>query len=408
MIFRKRAPDLQLLFFYIFLAVPLVYVHDDPVLSRTVRFLVLFLVLLLILFTASLRNKVIENYRRLPSAGRLALALISVLMIGSLLKSQDGINTALLGLTPEYLGLFSWFAFGVLALLLADRLHEYLLKRGTLVFFLSVMIGSLYIDRYFIKYGMRVSGLLLQATSMGVYAALGCVIGLWHLRTAKNRSGQVLAGALIVLSLVAVLLTQSRVGYLGLAIVCSMLVVHLLAEHRKMIALIAAVVVLAVAVLPRLIPNYFERFDDSTVSIGISYRLDLYATSVRDLVSHNLLLGNGPSSLPVAINNENLVPEDIQKSLRTGDIFLSSHNLYLDMGYFFGLVAAIALLLLSIHALIVGLRHTSVELEQMLLYILLLLNALINVPSLELTSLTVILTLAIYGSGSETSRNNHG
>ncbi|MFZ1484078.1 MAG: O-antigen ligase family protein [Candidatus Saccharimonadales bacterium] len=290
------------------------------------------------------------------------------------------------------MGLFVWVSFIVLGIVFMDRAKELLTSRATLVLVLAIVLVSLYISMSQLRLELRLQGLLFQATTMGMFSVIAFVIGLYNLNRSIDVRGKALAATLLVASFSAVVLSQSRISYIAISLLCS--AVAFLAWYKnRTLVVVSLAAVATILCLPWVFPNYFERFHAASIQSGTEYRVDLYAISGGDLLRNNILIGNGPSSLPSSINNTNVVPEAIKKSLQSGDVFLSTHNLFFDFAYYFGLVSCFALVMMSCLALFYGYRAKEYFLVG--IFLALLANALTNVPSLELTSLYFVLLFAL-------------
>ncbi len=396
----KRAIDVQSLFFYVFFSLPLFYIFDHPVISRTIRFSVLFGLLLLIFCIRSTRIIFWRNLLRLNRFIKIALGVFVASLVVSTLFAQSDVRTALFGLNPEYFGFVSWVSLLALAVLFYDRLATLLTSKTTLILSLLILSASLISSYFEILHGMRMPGLILQATSMGMYAVFAAVIGFWHLRLSGSKRTKWLSVALITLSFAAVILTQSRIATASFIFSLGVVAVHAFLSKPKHScrAWLAVVLLLAASLIPRVSASYFARFQTDSVNSGVSYRLELYRLTATDIIHNNIALGNGPSSLPESINNESAVPEDIQLSLQVGDVFFSSHDLYLDMGYSFGLTASLIIIGMTAMALWHGFfRPQQQSWELGLLFAVCVMNALVNVTSLELTPWYFVILLGIIG-----------
>lgn len=382
--------------FYIFLALPLFYVADFGFITRALRFTLLLAVAALALTVPGLRKRLVLNYLSLSKIVRAGLILAAGLALASSLLSSDGLMTAFFGRSPEYLGLVSWLCFVLVGLLFGKHLKHYTSGLLTNSVLLVIILASLYVSLFYIHHELRIPGLMLQATSMGMYAALTLHVGLQSLLSQKHRLNLVVAGLLVLSSFVVVLLTQSRVAFVAVVLLSALLICKHYKSHT-LVVLIAVGLSLLVIVLPRLNPTFFDRFQQESVSRGMGYRIDLYRTAGLDVISHNVLIGNGANSLPTALNNQNEVPEDIQATLQSGNMILSTHDLYFDAAYYFGVVVAGLLLLASMYALV---RSFAIDDGSMLAGMVLVsvLNAFVNVPSLELTPLLFITILSILGA----------
>lgn len=394
MIYKKITDGLTPLFFYIYIALPLVYLPDYPAATRTLRVIVLLVLLGATLAITRTRHEFVRNIRELPRTVKLLLGVIVITMILSGLRATDsGINVTL-GESPEYLGLFTWLLFLGLALLFRRQAPKLIVSRATLYLFGIISFISLVFDNFYIVHGFRVSGVMFQPTTMAMFAIVGCVISLYHIPNYRNIRECLVNYSVLLLSLSVVVLSQSRIAYLGLVIMLTAWSIAHLKKHLRPSIVMMGIVVI-ITVLPLLFKTYFVRFQGASVEKGTAYRLDLYRTSATDLLQNNLLLGKGAGTLPVAINNPNIVSEEVARSLGFGYMFASTHDLYFDFAYYFGCLATAALLMLTLLAMRNGLAE-----HRILLCILLTLtaNALFNIPSIELTSMYLIIVFALIPS----------
>ncbi len=387
-----RAVGLRALLYYLIFALPLTYIIDQPLVSRAIRLSVLLGAVALILSTV-LAREMFRRFYELKRYTRWLTVAIVVAILAAILTSSDSLETRLLGLVPEYLGGLTWLAFIIFGVTVARFSKTLMSTKVILPISLIILLVSLLINRFNLHYGLRVSGLLLQATSMAMFACLTFAIGLKATRVQTQRRWRVCSFIVVALSLAVVILTQSRIGYISVALL-SVGSVWVGGQTHRFEVIIAVLSCLAVLVLPQFAQDYFSRFRITSVQKGVEYRLDLYEISGRDLLRNNLIMGNGPSSLPPAINNRNEVPDDIQKSLQSGDVFLSTHDLYFDFAYYFGVAAGLCLLVLSTIAMVLYLR--AKEYFMLACFGVLGINALFNTPSLELTSLYFVFIFAAF------------
>lgn len=391
------------LFFYTYIALPLVYISEKPQLTRSLRLTLLFGIFVSALASVRTRNELKNNFANLPAdVKKLGLVLV-IGMLASTLRTSQPLGITLFGLSPEFLGVVSWVVFLSLALLFKNVALQLLISPITLTIASIILVTSLITDNFYIQHGLRVAGVMFQPTSMAIFAVLAATLSLYHLFSNRARTAR-MALVCLLLSLVTVMLCQSRLGYVLLALVLSAWAL-VGAKQRLQYALMLMLATVAIVAIPLLNPSYFSRFATDSVERGISYRLDLYVLSGKDLLGHNLLLGNGPSSLPEAINNINAVPEEVAKSLHTGYIFLSTHDLYFDFAYFYGLTAALILVLITLLATYRTIRKSEDPNQKtvwLLLLAVLIANALFNIPSLELTSLYFVAIIALIGSKNTT------
>jgi hypothetical protein len=151
--------------------------------------------------------------------------------------------------------------------------------------------------------------------------------------------------------------------------------------------------------LPFAFQGYFSRYRQESIVHGSSYRLEIYEIVGKEVLAHNLILGNGTRALPADLNNRRAVPEDIARTLDQGYVFISAHDLFLDVAFYFGIIASVALLVLVACGLrtFLATRDTSLEaINYLLLFGVLLMNSLVNVPTVELTSLFFIVLFGLF------------
>lgn len=387
----KRALTKGVLISLLVIGAPLLFVPEDSTRTRLLRFCLLLLLSLLIL-TTKLKQDISKKYD-LPATLRYPLLIFSAGVILSTLFSDQSLEAKLLGLVPEYLGLLSWLCFVLLGFFVGPYIKNALLSRRMVLIGISVLIFSFFNSWFFVANGYRLDGVLFQPTTMGMYAAMLYVIGIKMWDISVSRFWRMASVLLALTSVAAVLLTQSRLAFFSVALVSSA-IAYRYWFRRKMITAFAVMAVLMLVFLPRYMSNYFNRFGQQNVGLGLSYRLELYKVSASDVLHNNLFLGNGPNSLPNEINNQNMVPDDIQKSLQSGDVFLSSHDIFFDVAYFFGVVPSLALAILSFRAFYITLRKKK-DYFMLALLSILLLNGLFNVSSLELTSILIVMVIAL-------------
>lgn len=376
-------------FFFLFLALSLIYIPSDAGLSRTLRVILLLAVAVLVVTVQPLRRILVANFLILDKWKRILLMVLVFLVVASVIWGERS-STIVFGSSPEYLGLLTWLAFGLVAVMCSDKIQDVLTSRWCAYLFGIATMLSLTNEYFYLLHGYRVGGVMFQATTMAIYATITLILASNRLLHRLPRWDYVLTGSIYVCGLVAVITSQSRVGFIALIVgLAHYLVVGL--RQRKVVGVLAGLSLLVLIVAPAIYGNYFSRFNDAKVGEGISYRLDLYKVSASDLVKHHVFFGKGPSSLPTAINNQHEVSEPVAKSLNEGYIFLSTHDLFFDFTYFFGGIALAILLLFTLYA---WLGYLIDDLTvPMLVMTVLVINALFNVPSIELTGLLFILIL---------------
>lgn len=382
----KIPAQLLPVFYYLFLATPLLYISSSPLLTRSIRLVALVSILATAVTFPAIGKSFVRNIKTLSMPLKIILGvLLSAMLLSSVRSLPDTANT-LVGSSPEYLGLLTWLLFISLGVLFSGVAIKLLFTLPTLIIGSSILMASLVFDEFYIKHGLRVAGVFFQPTTMAMFACVLLVPSIYHLLSTERRV-KAIAAVTTLLCVITVLLSQSRVGYVSLLIVLAVMTFRTIPRSVKTsVGLIS--LLLLIVTIPLLHLDFFSRFAADSVQRGVAYRSDIYITAGKDVLTHNFLLGNGPSSLPVAINNQNAVPEEIAKSLDSGYSFNSAHDLYFDVAYYFGVMAAIALAILTFIAFYRTIRSGHyLAVEAVLVGLVLLFNALLNIPSLELTGL---------------------
>lgn len=378
-------------------ALPLVSGSATSGLTGSLR--LFYIILLALIAVAYFGKSIVNTVRRLPliiSASLLLFVIVSI--ISSLHAGGMGNPTTLLGTATTQFGIGLWICFLLIALGTASVVRQAVFNPIVLYIALAVGIGSLIVGRFDLLNGLRLGGLLYQPTSMAIYACLTIIIACMTLLRQCSLTHGIAAWLVLMVHTTIVIVTQSRIGWLCLLII---LAVNgwLFAKKQLSISVFACCTLTLIMALPIIFPNYFSRYRQESVAHGSSYRLELFETAGKDILRHNMLLGNGTRALPADLNNRRAVPEDIARTLDQGNIFLSAHNLFIDLAYYFGILATITLLIIMTYGIrtFVTLQSFSSEsLNYLLLFGVLLMNALVNVPTLELTPLFFIVLFGLF------------
>lgn|GEM_PF-1411119 len=391
-IFQRVASAQSKLLFLLFWSLPFVLVNDSVANTRVARLLYLFLICSWIIASDRLRGQFLHNFNSLNRNIRLLFWAIVLSAVLSTLLSDVPTGVRLIGFNPEFLGLATWAAFAVIGITLAHSFQKIVLSKIVLAFTSAILFIGLVYNKFYIYYGIRVNGLLLQSTTMSMYAVMCLAIGLYGLNS-KDKIHRLLSTLCIVLSTLTVIFTQSRVGYVAFVIVLFMWGLNRM-KSWPAVALIAIIAMLTLSSLPHVFGNYFIRLRSSQVERGISYRVDMYRLSATDVLKKKLFVGDGPGVLPAAINDKDLVPEEIARTLEEDNLFVSTHDLYLDFAYVFGGLASLGLIVVSVYAVVINLMKRANGFL-LVLFTVMILNALLNVPSLELTSMYFVALFAL-------------
>lgn len=385
---NHAAPDVLVWFALI---IPFAYVPGDILSTRQLRLYLLLLGAVIAVVVPSTRKAMLVTISQLSTFARVALSIFGLGVLLSVVLSTFT-KASFMGTQPEYIGLGMWLAAVTIGLAVASRLYR-LLESPVLATLGACMLAlSLLMDFSAVRYGIRLDGLALQASTMGILAAIFGVIALAQLRVKKGKLEQSIAITLYILSLTTLILTQSRMTTLAFCIVAILFLIW--RQHRSQLSTMAAIlgVVLSIGI-PVAAPSYFSRYEAQDVADGSSYRMSLYRLTAKESVQKHLVYGGGGGTVPQSINDVYDAPPDIQQSLKQHVAFLSSHNMYLDVALSFGVIVALALVALTAHAFA---RLSFARDGWVLLAILLLVttNALLNVPSLELTPFFFIVLFA--------------
>lgn len=319
------------------------------------------------------------------------LILILVLTISSLIFSKEPIATLMIGTPPVYLGLLSWLAMIIFAIEIRKKVASYLISNMSITIMTAVIVISIFVDRHSLAEGLRLSGLITQSTSMAIYATLVSLVALYKVYSSKlDKKSLKISLLAIAVSIVAIILTQSRIGYLSLALGSGILgLIYANRSIKYLFASLFIVTLLPMAVISQ--SNYLNRIQASSIDVGMEYRMSLYTSSAKDLLNNNLVIGNGAGSLPSIINDPYRAPEDILHTLNDSYVFSSTHNTFLDLAYYFGIIFALIIFLIVSISITRGALSKNKEIYWLsILAMVLLLNAFFNVPSFELLSLSFI------------------
>ncbi len=334
----------------------------------------------------------------LPIAARVGLGLFgSLAAVSTTFSEQLPLLDGLFGTYPGYFGLLQWLACFVLALWLRPDLTK-IAKSPTVAICLAlVMCISIIGDHTTLNGGFRLSGLLLQATSMGLYACLGFAVALIGLDTTN---GRVRVGymALTGLAMTAVILTQSRAALFALALIGALSLVRNYSLHKTV--LLGALTVLVI-LGSFFTPSVMNRYHQERVAAGAAYRHEIYKVGLKEIAQKHLLIGNGADSYPSYLNDGKRVPEDIAQDLQVGYRFSSAHDIFIDIGNMFGALPMLLALLAAAWTVIAfALRyiHKTPDHWSLTIFTPLLVNALINVPLASMTCLGIVFMVAGLGS----------
>ncbi|WP_139307372.1 O-antigen ligase family protein [Micromonospora pattaloongensis] len=190
----------------------------------------------------------------------------------------------------------------------------------------------------------RISGPFSQSTTFGRYLMFMVIFGFGVYRYLERRLRLAL-GALLALSLVFLLLTNTRSAILGAAI--GLVVVAVLQRSARLIVLLCGVAVAGAVLLPTVADRFAQLGEVRAVGGGptgntLAWRVD-YWTEIVTLANRNPVTGIGP----------NMTQRETDEAKKPHNDFLRA---YVETGVL-GLLAYLAMMLLSLHTGRLALRR---------------------------------------------------
>ncbi len=379
-------------------ALPIVAVPAHLDTAKIVRWAIMATIALALL--TMLARKMIKRPNKktiVKSPWGILVALLTMLMIVSTFAGTEIWSVRLLGWDMELLGLASWLSFVVLAVTLRKDVTKTLVSPLFMIVTGLVVTVSMLISAPYFVDGFRAPGLLLQATSFAFYTCIALTVSVWQLLYGKlDLITRILAISVATISILAIIFCQSRAGQAAALLVLLLFAVSVVKSSRlKAGALVS--IALGLIIVPLLFTNYFVRFQGEQLRSGTEYRLEVYRLSAEEVIGKNPLLGLGAGGVPENINSRDAVPYGILETLDRGYVFLSAHDIFLDMALMFGL-GAVSICMLFILRACYNLLVAEMTPESVLItgvFVVLLINGLLNTPSIELTSLLFIVTAAV-------------
>jgi len=190
----------------------------------------------------------------------------------------------------------------------------------------------------------RISGPFSQSTTFGRYLMFMVVFGFGIYRFLSRRL-RIALGVLLGLSLLFLLLTNTRSAILGTAL--GLVVVAVLHRSRRLLALLAVVAVAGPALFPAVGDRFAQLADERAIGGGptgntLAWRVT-YWTEIVELADRNPVTGIGP----------NMTQRETDEAKRPHNDFLRA---YVETGLL-GLAAYLAMLLLCLHTARTALRR---------------------------------------------------
>lgn len=368
---------LMLVSVYLLLS-PLLFVLDFAIIQV---YITSFIVILGIVIP-ELRKIFLLNYRTLRSLDKLLLLLIFVSIILSTLFSKNSLYSLYFGSAYEAMGALYWIPIFLCAilfknnfiLLVKSKIFSYLALVSIVISTLIMLLNGI---------NTRHEGVLLQATSMGIWALFSLVLFIHQYINGKDKYWLLF----IFLSLINLIATQSRIAYVLFFILIVYAIIKYQVITKKLKLLILLIMFSCVLLLASIIP----RFNLNNIVNDQMYRMDLISYSVSQ--SWGKFLGVGPSSAVLILNDANKMPASLWETNKSGYLFDSSHNIYFDFLLLFGPIAALAFTALTVRAIFYAFSRK----ESLLLILLtiLLANGLFNVTNILLTTLLIFFIVSL-------------
>lgn len=370
------------------------FVGNEISWSKFLRTIVLFGLAIMVLSTHRHRQALATAFRSLPVIVRYTTALFGLLAVISSLTGPGSFGLVSFGEPTDNEGLLIWLSYLILAIFAGRQLVASLAKGQRLLLSIGVIVlsSSMMLDLSNLWHGFRLVGLLFQATGIGVWACLLLAAALF------GPSQKWLTPAVQWLAASCILLSQSRIAIIGAAL---LLLYNLLlgwrTKTRSAILIRNSVLLGYMLLIPLLFKELFIRLQLSFVSYGSIYRDQLYRYAIERITTMHLwLLGVGAGNGGAALNHGQ-APIFIAQTKAEGFVFWYAHDLFLDFAIMFGVLAALCFAIIIGYAIYtIVWRH--LWRQQPLLtswFTILLLNALVNTPSLELSSLLLLITYAV-------------
>jgi O-antigen ligase len=269
-----------------------------------------------------------------------------------------------------------------------------------------ICIGSVLTGAHDVWQGYRLAGFFIHDTGMSLFAVISLGINLLALQTMPKILPRTLLWrySCIAASLLAIILSASRIGLFACLVVLLLLYLKL-SKLRRGLLVVMCVLVLAVAIGSVLTSPIQRLTHPAQVNEGISYRLQLYRWSYK--VSKPSFIGGGASSVAVVLQPHATIRPSpaIAQTFRTGYPLWYAHNQFIDTYIEYGIIGFLLLggLVIGscvkvIHALRISDKLAPEARYQTLIISVLLIvvvcDLTVNTPSIELAS---IVYLGIFG-----------
>lgn len=389
---RPTVATLVWLPLFIIVALPLVYIPEMPHATEYVRSLIFPISGMMLLTIPRTRERIVGSIKNFPRATIWGFAIFYILIILSFLFSSASFTEQFFGAVPYHIGLIHWLMILPVAVYCSRELPELLMKNSTLIVVLVVSLVSIFVDFIMVTDGLRLTGLFSQSTAMGMYGVIAMVLGLWSMEARQKFSW--LSTLLIAVGSLVVLLAQTRIGLFAMFLGLAFAVIR----SRKKIAVrvLSTVVIVSISAI-LLMPGVFSRFRLESVYSGADYRMQIYATSLHEMIDKHKIFGSGPSVLPSYLNDIEIAPDDIAATINDGWRFASSHNLWLDIGLQFGMVALLLFIFFQFGWITrrIDFTHTT-NAWYVFLWSLIAIYTLVDVVNIVITPMYIILTSGLY------------
>ena len=390
-------------------ALPLIaapYVPHEISWSKFLRAVAIIAMVVLLLASSHHRRTLVTGFRRLPSGIQLLTTVFVVLACLSSFHGHASAGLILFGNPTDNQGLLIWLSYVLLGMYAGQHLFQTITKRQGLLIGIGavVLLESIALNFVDLLHGYRLTGSLFQATDVGIWACLVMAIALF----AHQRGW--FTNSVVWLSATCVLLSQSRVAILAALLIALYAIVYSRAQFHPRSTAQKLAIFGYLLLTPFAFKQLFIRLQPSIVGYGTEYRGELYRFAAHRIVDlHLWLLGTGAGNGGAALNS-GTAPDFIAQTRADGFVFWYAHDLLLDFGIMFGAVAAVCFAAIVAWAGYHIIRHGLWRDHPIAIswFAVLLLNAIFNTPSLELTPLLLVTIYGVFFVSCQAKNNLNG
>lgn len=267
-------------------------------------------------------NRTVANMRLKP------LVALVIIMILSLTMSSDMVRS-FFGRHGDSQGLLLQLSSLPIAILASTQIHKRSYWQKVSVVMQVVCLLSFVVDFQFTRNGYRLSGFLLHATGMGVYAVMTLGITLL-LAFMKQRRAPVNQWLMICLLTLVVIACASRLAMLLVVMLMALYAICLPLIRKQLV--VFSVIFIGLFCLSCLLLPATKRVDNPhKIEDGISYRFVLYKWSLQH--SPLSLVGSGSADIANRLQprTKDNVPEQLHDTFFVGYPLWYSHSQWIDV-----------------------------------------------------------------------------